>query len=170
MEIKESFEKAQQILDEERVAPTVRYVPSTEIENVPTALAAMAGYLNLPQMRTQYPRNVLENAKMFKFESTNYDLLCALLAQFPQEKWVHFITYISLRLNWGVGCSRNIYLPVYPKWNELISELPLVVEFLVRNGGKSQLFEMLANAKTKLIPGHILLLYELEDLISFNFL
>jgi hypothetical protein len=169
MEIKEAIEKAKQLLDEERIAPTVKYGPSTENRDYLSTIAAMAGYLNFHQVRSQHPRNVLEDAKMFKFESTNYELLCALLSQVPQKEWSHFVNYISTRLNWGVGCTRNAHLPVYPKWKELISELPLVVEFLVRNGGKTRLFEMLAKAEPNLIPGHMLLLLELEDLIAFNF-
>ncbi len=169
MQIKEVIEKAKQILDEERIAPTVQYFASADEKDVPSAVAAMAAQMNLPQIRSQHPRAVLENAKMFKFKSTNYELLRALLSQVSESGRTGFVTYVSLRLTWGVGCAKNVYAAVHPKWNTLISELPLAVEFLIRNGGKTQLFEMLTNEKSTIIPGHMLLLLELEDLIAFNF-
>jgi hypothetical protein len=170
MDLNEATRKAKQILDEERIAPTVSYVPSTETKEVVSGLVAMAGYLNLPQIRLQRPRTVVENGKLFKFDSTNHGLLCALLSQLSIGEHKSFVAYIATRLHWGVGCSKKPYGPNYPKWCGLVSELPLVVEFLVRNGGKAQLFETLANEETKSIPGHMLMLLQLEDLISLNFL
>ncbi|MGA2482523.1 MAG: hypothetical protein ABSF92_05350 [Candidatus Acidiferrales bacterium] len=170
MDIKEATQNAREILDEERIAPTVHYVPSPprEQKDLPKTMAALAGYLNIHQMRQQHPRNVLEDPTMFTFESTNHELLRTLLAQISPKDLPQFLTYIGLRLVWGVGATRS-NSPVYPKWNSLVSDSPLVSEFLVRNGGKAHLTGMLENEKTPIIPGHILLLLQLEDLIAFNY-
>jgi hypothetical protein len=156
MNLKEATETARLILDEERVSPTVRYVPSPP--RVQTN----------PFYRQQHPRPVLEDARTFTFESTNYQLLSALLSQVSQNAQPHFINFLGLGLVWGDGAAPT-NVPTYPKWNLLVSELPLIVEFLVRNGGKAQLFATLENDKTMIIPGHVLMLLQLEDLISFNF-
>jgi len=86
MELKEALAKANQILDEERVSPTVAYefLPQTD-QNVTQAIAALAAIINLPQMRNQRPRQIIENPTSYIFKSTNYDLLCALLSLLTEK-------------------------------------------------------------------------------------
>lgn len=170
MKINDAITSAREILDEERRAPTVSYVPAPqrEREDLTKALVALAGYLNIHQVREERPRKVLEDAGMFKFESANYDLLCALLAQVSPTDVEQFTRYLGLCLSWGTGATKSNG-PAYPKWNSLVSELPLVAEFLVRKGGKRFLVATLENERTKLIPGHIHLALQIEEMIAFNY-
>jgi len=156
MNLKEATETARLILDEERVSPTVRYVPSPPLVQMN------------PFYRQQHPRHVLEDARTFTFESTNYELLSALSSRVKQDDQPRFIDFLGLGLVWADGAAPT-NASTYPKWNLLVSELPLIVEFLVRNGGKAQLLATLENDTTKIIPGHVLMLLQLEDLISFNY-
>ena len=169
MNLKEATETARLILDEERVSPTVRYVasPPRGERDYPRAVEAQVIQIN-PFYRQQHPRRVLEDASTFTFESTNHDLLSALSSQVSRADQPHFIAFLGFGLVWGDGAAPTNHA-TYPKWNLHVSELPLVVEFLVRNGGKAQLFAMLENDKTKIVPGHVLMLLQLEDLIAFNF-
>jgi hypothetical protein len=170
MDIKRATEQARQILDEERAAPTVQYVPSAPqgTDDLTKGIVALAASLNLHQLRQQHPRNVIEDARMFTFKSKNFDLLRALHSQIGANDRPRFILYCGLGLVWGVGAAKNTNA-AYPKWNLLTSELPLVAEFLIRNGGKNHLFATLEDDKTKIIPGHVLLTLQLEEVISFNY-
>ena len=54
-----------------------------------------------------------------------------------------------------------------PSWRGLVSELPLVAEFCVRNGASQNFFRALGEAGP--LPGHAILLRHLEDMIALNF-
>jgi hypothetical protein len=167
MELRDAIEKANQILDEERAHPTVRYDKKAII---PGALGQLAAALSTPkelqQIRSERPRNVQEDPLAWVFESTNYTLLCALLSQVPEKDRHSFLTSVLLRIVSAPGCARARG-QVYPVWNGLTSELPLVAEFCVRNGAKEGFFRVLGEANP--LPGHPLLLTQLEDMIALNF-
>src|SRR5690242_13580125 len=167
MELRETLSKANQILDEERVSPTVGYdyVPQTE-NGVTQALVAIAGAINLPTMRSQRPRQIVENSTTYRFKSTNYDLLCALLSRLTENDRPAFLSGVALRLVSAPGCVRKPHV-FFPGWNNLSSELPLVAEFLVRNHGIAHLIRILWEAER--IPGHAPLLRQLEEMIALNY-
>ncbi len=167
MELREALSKANQILDEERVSPTVDYdcVPKAE-QGFTQAFVAIAGTINLPQMRTQRPRQIIENPTWYRFKSTNYDLLCALLSRVAENDRPAFLSGVALRLFAVPGCVRKPHV-FFPGWNNLSSELPLVAEFLVRNRGKAHLTQALWEAQR--IPGHAPLLRQLEEMIALNY-
>jgi hypothetical protein len=169
MDVKEATAKAHQILDEERALPTVQYTATIDRTNdtVTTATKFVAA-MTLGQSRSERPRQVFENPTMFRFESVNYTLLCAILSQVPADSRQSFIRNISLRLKSDRSCARNRTVG-FPRWNNLASELPLTAEFLVRNGGKDELFAMLSDKAQRLIPGHALLLAQLEEMIALNY-
>jgi len=100
------------------------------------------------------------------FKSTNYDLLLALLSRLAEQRRPDFIHSVLLRLVSVPACSRAQYAG-YPSWNQLVSELPLVAEFAIRNGAGQQLFRILGEASPS--PGHVILLRHLEDMIALNF-
>jgi hypothetical protein len=167
MELRDAIEKANQILNEERANPTVRY---RKREIVPGALgeiaASLSTHVELRQIRSKRPRSVQENPHAWVFESTNYTLLCALLSQVPEQDRHGFLTGALMRIVSAPGCTRATG-QVYPVWNGLASELPLVAEFCVRNGAKEDFFRVLGEANP--LPGHPLLLTQLEDMIALNF-
>jgi len=168
MELREALSKADQILDEERVSPTVNYdcAPQTE-QGVTKAFVAIAGTLNLATMRNERPRRIIENPTWYRFRSTNYDLLCAILTRLSENDRPAFISGVALRLVSPPGCMRRNYSVAFPGWNNLSSELPLVAEFIVRNHGKAQLIRALFEAQR--IPGHAPLLRQLEEMIALNY-
>jgi hypothetical protein len=167
MELLEALSKANQILDEERVSPTVNYdcVPQAE-QGFTQAFVAIAGTINLPQMRTQRPRQIIENPTWYRFKSTNYDLLCALLSRLAENDRPAFPSGVAVRLVSAPGCVRKPHV-FFPGWNNLSSDLPLVAEFLVRNHGKAHLMRALFEAQ--LIPGYAPLLRQLEEMIALNY-
>jgi hypothetical protein len=169
MDLQEANKKAVQLLDEERMHPTVKYISSCPENDPVRILRELASGLTPSDLRRHSPREIVENARTFMFQSTNYELLCALLSQLGQSDHSQFVQNICLRLSSGDGARRTRNASTYPMWNWLVSDLPLVAEFLVRNGGKAHLFAMLASDTTRMIPGHPLLLMQLEDLIAFNY-
>jgi hypothetical protein len=167
MELREALSKAEQILNEERVSPTVNYdcVPQAE-QGLTQTLVTIAGTINLPQMRTQRPRQIIENPTWYRFKSTNYDLLCALLSRLAENDRPAFLSGGAVRLFSAPGCVRKPHV-FFPGWNGLSSDLPLVAEFLVRNHAKAQLIQALFESEH--IPGHAPLLRQLEEMIALNY-
>ncbi len=169
MEVKEAIEKAHQILDEERVLPTVRYATAfNRADDLSASVVKMMAEINLPQLQSERPRKVIEDPTIFRFGSENYNLLCAILSQVPNNERQSLIRDISSRLKLEISCARNRTIG-YPRWNSLSSELPLIAEFLTRNGGKDELFAIFFDKKPKFIPGHVLLLFQLEEMIALNY-
>src|ERR1700681_3170168 len=78
MDHREALAKANQILNEERLNPTVNYIAKREGDS---DLSAILSPLELRTLRSQHPREVQEGRRKWAFESTNYNLLRALLAQ-----------------------------------------------------------------------------------------
>jgi len=92
MDMQEAKQKAKLILDEERIAPTIRYEPfrrATDAE-----LLAMV----LIDDRGRHPRRVLEKPNFFQFKSTNFDLLCALLDQLDESKKLELLVFVRQRI------------------------------------------------------------------------
>jgi len=171
MDLKEAIRASNQILDDERVSPTVRYeatMPPQQTNPMLGVARTLMSITNLPNLRARCPREVLEDPTEFVFKSVNYDLLRAIQSQIPADAVPQYVRAVSIRLCWGVGCAAS-ELRVYPKWLRFISEQPLVAEFLVRNGGKEDLFKFLRKEDLAVIPGHVLLLLQLEDMVALNY-
>ena len=175
MDLREALSNASQILDEERVAPTVvyDYVPyDNQAGNVGVGmavvqgLASLAGTVNISNLRKQRPREI-QTFISYRFKSTNYNLLCALLLRLNENDRPAFIASVAARLASAPGCTRKTYAVSYPGWSNFSSELPLIAEFLVRNHGKAQLIRLLWESQR--IPGHAPLLRQLEEMIAFNY-
>jgi hypothetical protein len=166
MELQEALEKANQILDEERVSPTVNYDCVPQSERTAQLVVSIRAITNLQAQRGERPRRIIGNATTYKFKSTNYDLLCALLSRLPENDRAAFRSGVALRLVSAPGCVRKPYV-LFPGWKNLSSDLPLVAEFLVRNHGKAQLIRILWEGEG--IPGHAPLLRQLEEMIALNY-
>lgn len=167
MELLEALNKANQILDEERVHPTVAYERiSRSSDEVLQALAAVAGDISLSRQRDQRPRPIMEDPTQYRFQSTNYNLLCALLSRLNESDRTAFVSSVAVRLYSAPGCIRKPHVS-FPGWDGLSSDLALVAEFLVRNHGKARLIQALFEAER--IPGHAPLLRQLEEMIALNY-
>jgi hypothetical protein len=169
IDLKETIEKAYQVLDEERALPTVKYGAAIDpTKNSVTNATNLIGAMYLGSMRSERPRQVTEDPAMFRFQSVNYNLLCTIFSQVPADSRPSFIRDISLRLKSERSCARN-RTNEFPRWNGFASESPLVAEFLVRNGGKNELFAILFDKTPRFIPSHALLLLQLEEMIALNY-
>ncbi|HTC63324.1 MAG TPA: hypothetical protein VK709_10815 [Candidatus Saccharimonadales bacterium] len=169
IDLKDTIEKAYQVLDEERAAPTVNYGAAIDpTNNSVTNATNLVGAMYLGSMRTVHPRQVTEDPTMFRFQSVNYNLLCAIFSQVPTDSRPSFIRDLSLRLKSERSCARN-RTNEFPRWDGFASESPLIAEFLVRNGGKDELFAILVDKTPRFIPGHALLLLQLEEMIALNY-
>jgi len=170
MNIGLAIQKAKQILDEERSSPTVSYAlaPKPAGTDPVSAAATLLPLVALPVMRSRRPREVLTDPATFGFSSVNCDLLRALMSQVAERGRGQFLSYVCQRLSWDVGCRKQ-HPSAFPSWDNMVSELPLVVEFLVRYGGKEDFFRFLETKNLAMIPGHVLMLMQLEDMIALNY-
>lgn len=170
LQLGEAVKKAQQVLDEERVSPTVAYVSSLSrdpvLDSAIRAIAKATGRHELDVLRSQKPRKCVEDPREYVFQSTNYTLLCAILAQVQTSERRDFIFSVLRRIVSAPACglARG---SAQPRWNNLASELPLVAEFSVRNSARVELFQLLGEANP--VPGHVLLLRQLQDMVQLEF-
>ncbi|MBZ5645759.1 MAG: hypothetical protein LAN37_00885 [Acidobacteriia bacterium] len=164
MNLHDANQKAEQILDQERVEPTVRY-EMAPTETVIQVLATFAGPL---KERGKHPRTIQERPEQFQFKSTNFDLLCAILDQVPSQNRPAFVASVRSRIS-DARSYRRRYVDVLGagSWKLSSSELPLVAEFLVRRGDKQVFIRALSEAAPG--PGLTLLLMQLEEMIALNF-
>lgn len=150
-----------QILDEERRRPSLSY----QVEGA-GSLAAFSP-LVLRAERDRHPRPVNENPHSFKFKSTNYELLAALFSQAPTAATAPLHEVFRDRILNPRSFAQTRSASTFPQWQHLASELPLIIEFSVRQGYKQELFETLPNCAATV--GVLLLLLELQEIIAFNF-
>jgi hypothetical protein len=122
MELQEALEKANQILDEERVSPTVNYDCVPQSERTAQLVVSILAITNLQAQRGERPRRIIGNATTYKFKSTNYDLLCALLSRLPENDRAAFRSGVALRLVSAPGCVRKPYV-LFPGWLRQLEEM-----------------------------------------------
>jgi hypothetical protein len=164
MDYQEAVAKTNQILDEERLNPTAGYIVNRG--EVPDPFSAAIAVLILPEIRSAGPGQVVENPRRWVFESANYNLLCALLAQAPESSRATIVKATLSRIASAPACSKTTS-DKYPNWNGFSSELPLVAEFCVRTGFRQDFFRVLGKAHPTV--GHIMLLRQLRTMIALNF-
>ena len=164
VDLKDAVEKIGQILDEERFAPTVRY----EMAEQPPIVNLSAAALNPLNERGRHPRTVQEHPEKFRFKSTNFDLLCAVLDQVSeQDKPALFSASLSRTSDRGSYRHMGREILGAGQWRRCSSELPLVSEFVVRRGEKHRFINALSRAIPS--PGLTLLLIQVEEMIALNF-
>jgi len=170
MKLEDAKRDALQILNEERHYPTVRYkavdtsgagAPALAAELLKTAATAA-----LPEYRREEPRTVVEGVFQYQFHSLNYDLLAKLFSRIDDAERQAFLDWMAGRIGVFPGSLRNDRAG-YPSWNSQTSELPLISEFLVRNGGKQTLLKALSSCVPT--PGLAVMVLQLEDTIALNY-
>jgi hypothetical protein len=173
MELRDALDKARQILDEERRFPTVKYAPQLRPRDTRVPAEQMLAVLErrnaldrLTMLRGNRPREVLEQPGCYRFESANYDLLCALLARLRGGDRASFLHGVLARLSEGPGCGKSGEAR-FPAWGPLVSEFPLLAEVSIRNGAKAEFFGAVGAAPP--LPGHAILLVHLEDMVALNY-
>lgn len=154
---------ATKILDAERRAPTLRYLPAGG------GIAAL-----LPAMMTlvqpnQHPRLISESPGCLRLSSRNYEALKSFLDEIPRENRDAFLTFISRRF-----IDKNAFevdgkdVLGAGQTSRTFSELPLVAEFLVRQNHGAKMIQSLA--QTPLRPGLTRLLLHLEEMIALDYI
>jgi hypothetical protein len=162
MKIQEAVAKAEQILDEERTSPTVRYMTDAPV------LSPAAPIARAFSERGSHPRTVQPHPDRFLFGSANFDLMCALLDQVREGDRPEILAASLSRISNGASyrhTSREVLGA--GQWRRCSSELPLVAEFTVRRGVKQLFINALRKAAPS--PGLTLLLIQLEEMIALNF-
>lgn len=166
MKLQEAIQKAKLILDEERHHSTVGYSPP-EAKDFVSGLRQIRDLGKLDAIRMR-PRQVCEDTSRFVFKSTNYELLCALLSQLSESDRDAFIGAVVERLSDEPGYRCKHTTSDLVDCSALASELPLVVEFCVRQGKVQAVLDWL-KLDSHAAPKHALVFRHIEDMITFNF-
>ena len=166
MDLQKAIGMADQLLDDERISPTVRY----EMGAVGPGLFPTVFYLTRPNY---YPldhrlRSIRENPTTVQFKSENFGFLCTLLDQISEKERPDFFGRLRSRISQRESFSHKLG-PILKAGLavQCSSELPLLAEFLVRRDKKVQFLRALEHAS--LSPGLTLMLMQLEDMIAFNY-
>jgi hypothetical protein len=88
---------------------------------------------NLTAMRKQSPREISEHPESYKYESTNLGLLQLLFSQLHENDRDEFIDGLLFLVEHGGETELHAEYH-FPKFEIQVSELPLVAEFVIRNG------------------------------------
>jgi hypothetical protein len=171
MELEDAIAKALQILGEERRYPTVRYSPIPS--QSPTSSSSPADELlqfkitaELMANRRENPRPIVQGEHQYQFHSQNYNLLVTLLGRVEEADRSAFLRAVADRIKVFPASGRN-KAASFPSWSSQTSELPLVAEFLIRNGGKGLFLETLQACNPS--PGIAIMLLQLGEIIALNF-
>jgi hypothetical protein len=129
MTLTEAQQNANQILDAERTASTTNYMSPTPFANQAAMAASALG------QRGWHPRPVSENPGYYYLQSRNYELLKSFFEEITPSEGPLFLAKLRQRIS-----DPNPFKVVGQevlgagKTNRTNSELPLVAEFLVRQG------------------------------------
>jgi len=173
MNLETAIAKAEQILTEECVSPTVLYDlrPLAEDANPVVQVAHVLTGLTAPQRWRQVssdrPLRVLENPAQWMLRSTNYDLLCALPSQVDSDSRDAFTNHVLLKIQSKSTCSAAKSSLSLTHWMGLVSTAPLIAEFGIRHGATLTFLNVLAEQVES--PVHVILLLHLDLMIALNF-
>src|SRR5580658_303367 len=95
MDLRDAIQKAGQILDQERVSPTVGYELATTDLTL-TVLSAVVGPLT---ERGTHFRGVQAHPERYQFKSLNFDLLSALLDHVPEQNRQEWLASLHSRIS-----------------------------------------------------------------------
>jgi hypothetical protein len=174
MKVEDANAKALQIFAEERRYQTVKYSPISgptigpvdATQKLVQAMERLDASSALTENRNGNPRTILQGPHRFQFNSTNYNLLVTLLGRVEETDRSAFLKTIADQIKLFPASLRN-KAPSHPSWDSQASELPLVAEFLIRNGGRRFLFKTLQTCKPS--PGVAVMLVHLGDIIALNY-
>jgi len=146
MTVYEARQNADQVLDVERKQPTVTYLAHAPFVNEEAFRASALG------QRGWHPRPVSESPGKFQLFSRNYELLKSFFEEILPEERPLFLANLRDRIR-----QPNAFdviggdLLGSGKTDRTNSELPLVAEFIAREGDPSDLLRALRDAALR--PG-----------------
>jgi hypothetical protein len=182
MELKEAKSKAEQVLIEEQINPTVGYnyqfhvsghdkdqsKKQSQADELGKTLTSIAKTQILATERALLHRPVHEDPSEYQFVSRNYDLLVRIFQMLGEKDRSGFVAFLLSKVSdldtaWWARGGRN-----FPFWNDRYSYLPLVAEFCVRTGNTDPFIESLL---TPMEPsdGLIMMTMQLSEMVCLNF-
>jgi hypothetical protein len=180
MNVTDAFQRANEILVEERMHQTAHYSVSLanfkaqwdkSLANVAKGQTTTGFVLptDIYAERKMRPRPVHENPKSYEFSSVNYSLLLTIYNQVQESDRPEFIANLLQHLPMRYASPRpsgaTVFFPVIG-W--ACSELPLLAEFCVRTGHTVELLEALQKPPMPTFGLAILMAY-MEEMIALNF-
>jgi hypothetical protein len=162
MTLIEAQQNASQILDAERTAPTTTYKsPAPFVNQAAIAVSALG-------QRGWHPRPVSETPGYYFLQSRNYELLKSFFEDVAQSERPLFLAQLRQRIS-----DPNPFKVVGQdvlgagKTDRTNSELPLVAEFLVRQGDAGGLLRALQDVPLR--PALTRLLLHVEEMIALDY-
>jgi hypothetical protein len=163
MDLSEAVEKANRVLEEEQVQPTLgyRYDGKAWPEN-----AMARAYL--ASQRRDRPRNVFEDPNQFKIESTNLNLLLKIFSQVGHAERASFISTLLNHVRKPIIANDSKFQNIFPSFKGKTSALAVLAEFVIRTGHLKEL--LAATAEPKMPTASLaIMLKEIEDMVALNF-
>jgi hypothetical protein len=162
LNVEETILLGNKVLEEERHAPTVRYTLRQPVVNAAAPAALAYGE------KGRHPRTVQPTPGAHQFKSENYELLVGFFSELNAEGKERFVAALCSRIADAGACRvTNGEVLGTGSWKRTTSELPLIAEFLVRQGYAKELLSAIPKAPMR--PGLTMLLLQMEELIAFDF-
>lgn len=182
MDLNEAKSKAEQVLIEEQINPTVGYEYQFHVsgrdkgeskkqspaDELGKTLTSFAKTQILATERALLHRPVHEDPSEYRFVSRNYDLLVRIFQMLGEIDRSGFVAFLLSKVSdsdtawWARGGEH------FPCWNDRYSCLPLVAEFCVRTGNTEPFIESLTTA-TAPSDGLIIMTMQLSEMVCLNF-
>jgi hypothetical protein len=179
MNMSKAMMAVDQILNEERVRPTIGYEDianewvKRSQEMTSEEIAAWMKITSIPRtnlwaQRQESPRQVTETPHIFRFSGTNFDLLMSVYTQITENERPQLVGYILQRVSSGgrLMCRKPANY-AFPTFSGNVCELPLVAEFCVRTGNIKEIFLATANPMMP-TPALATMIMQLEETIALN--
>jgi hypothetical protein len=166
MKLELALDTIEQILDQERKKPSVRYLQYSVQGPSPTLYVLSPYQYEFP--RDSRPRSVRPNTAEVSFDSQHYRLMEEVANRVEGDEVPSVLKAVRARLFDASSFERQTGDVLRSgQASQCRSELPLAIEFLARIGAQDYLIEGLSTAAFS--PGLTLMLLELEDMIAFDY-
>jgi hypothetical protein len=162
MRLIEAQQNASRILDAERTSPTITYLSPAPFANEAASVMSALG------QRGCHPRPVSETPGYFFLQSRNYDYLKSYFEDIAANERPLFLAKLREPLahpDSFKGVGRDLLTA--GKTDRTNSELPLIAEFLVRQGDTKGFLGALFGAPLR--PGLTRLLLHVEEMIALDY-
>jgi hypothetical protein len=175
MGIAEAKGALDQILNEERRRPKIRYeiMLERQLDASPGAplLAPVVEYSKWRELlveRQQYPRPVTESPQMFRFSGETFDMLLSLYGSANEDDRAQLVDCMLQRVrSGGTGACPKPHDYAFPTFAGKVCELPLIGEFCIRTGNIERFFK--ASATPRMPTNSLaIMVIQLEETIALN--
>ncbi len=171
MGIAEAKGALDQILNEERQRPKIRYEVILDDQLDASLGAALVKYSKWRQLeweRQKYPRPVTELPQMFHCSGETFDMLLSLYRSSNESERAQLVDYMLQRVrSGGTGTCPGPQNYAFPTFAGKVCELPLIGEFCIRTGNIEPFFK--ATAVPRMPTNSLaIMVMQLEETIALN--